>query len=144
MTASFDIAKIRRDFPVLGEKIRGKDLVYFDNGATTQKPLTVIYALQRYYARENANIHRGVHFLSQQATFAYERARGRVGQFINAHESSEIVFVRGTTEALNLVAHSYGRPQLGPDDEIIVSQLEHHSNIVPWQLLCEEKGARCG
>ena len=142
MTASFDIAKIRRDFPVLGEKIRGKDLVYFDNGATTQKPLTVIYALQRYYARENANIHRGVHFLSQQATFAYERARGRVGQFINAHESSEVVFVRGTTEALNLVAHSYGRSQLGPDDEIIVSQLEHHSNIVPWQLLCEEKGAR--
>ena len=142
MTASFDIAKVRRDFPVLGEKIRGKDLVYFDNGATTQKPLTVIYALQRYYARENANIHRGVHFLSQQATFAYERARGRVGQFINAHESSEVVFVRGTTEALNLVAHSYGRSQLGPDDEIIVSQLEHHSNIVPWQLLCEEKGAR--
>ena len=142
MTASFDIAKVRRDFPVLGEKIRGKDLVYFDNGATTQKPLTVIYALQRYYARENANIHRGVHFLSQQATFAYERARGRVSQFINAHESSEVVFVRGTTEALNLVAHSYGRSQLGPDDEIIVSQLEHHSNIVPWQLLCEEKGAR--
>ena len=142
MTASFDIAKVRRDFPVLGEKIRGKDLVYFDNGATTQKPLTVIYALQRYYARENANIHRGVHFLSQQATFAYERARGRVGQFINARESSEVVFVRGTTEALNLVAHSYGRSQLGPDDEIIVSQLEHHSNIVPWQMLCEEKGAR--
>ncbi len=142
MTASFDIAKIRRDFPVLGEKIRGKDLVYFDNGATTQKPLTVLYALQRYYARENSNIHRGVHFLSQQATFAYERARGRVGQFINARESSEVVFVRGTTEALNLVAHSYGRPQVGPDDEIIVSQLEHHSNIVPWQMLCEEKGAR--
>ena len=141
MTASFDITKVRRDFPVLGEKIRGKDLVYFDNGATTQKPLTVIYALQRYYARENANIHRGVHFLSQQATFAYERARGRVSQFINARESSEVVFVRGTTEALNLVAHSYGRSQLGPDDEVIVSQLEHHSNIVPWQLLCEEKGA---
>ena len=141
MTASFDVAKVRRDFPILGEKIRGKDLVYFDNGATTQKPLTVLYALQRYYARENANIHRGVHFLSQQATFAYERARGRVGQFINARESSEVVFVRGTTEAINLVAHSYGRPQLGPGDEIIVSQLEHHSNIVPWQMLGEEKGA---
>lgn len=141
MTASFDVAKVRRDFPILGEKIRGKDLVYFDNGATTQKPLTVLYALQHYYARENANIHRGVHFLSQQATFAYERARGRVGQFINARESSEVVFVRGTTEAINLVAHSYGRPQLGPGDEIIVSQLEHHSNIVPWQMLGEEKGA---
>ena len=142
VTVPLDVAKIRRDFPILGEKIRGKDLVYFDNGATTQKPLTVIYALQRYYAGENSNIHRGVHFLSQQATFAYERARGRVGQFINARESSEVVFVRGTTEALNLVAHSYGRSQLGPDDEIIVSQLEHHSNIVPWQMLCEEKGAR--
>ena len=139
--ASLDVAKIRRDFPVLDEKIRDKELVYFDNAATTQKPLTVIYALQRYYAAENANIHRGVHFLSQQATFAYERARGRIGQFLNARESGEIVFVRGTTEAINLLAHSYGRPQVGAGDEIIVSHIEHHSNIVPWQMLCEEKGA---
>ena len=142
MTASFDIAKIRRDFPVLGEKIRGKDLVYFDNGATTQKPLTVLYALQRYYARRKTptSIAASTSSASRQP-LPTKRARGRVGQFINARESSEVVFVRGTTEALNLVAHSYGRPQLGPDDEIIVSQLEHHSNIVPWQMLCEEKGA---
>ena len=136
-----DVARIRRDFPVLSEKIRDKELVYFDNGATTQKPLTVIYALQRYYASENSNIHRGVHFLSQQATFAFERARGRIGQFINARENGEIVFVRGTTEAINLVAQSYGRQKIGNGDEIIVSRIEHHANIVPWQMLCQEKGA---
>ncbi|MDE0963373.1 MAG: cysteine desulfurase [Candidatus Latescibacteria bacterium] len=137
-----DVEKIRRDFPVLNEKIRDKKLAYFDNGATTQKPLTVIYAVQRFYTTENANIHRGVHFLSQQATFAYERARGRIGQFLNARDNSEIVFVRGTTEAINLVAHSYGRPNVGEGDEIIISHIEHHSNIVPWQMLCEEKGAK--
>jgi len=136
-----DVARIRRDFPVLSEKIRDKELVYFDNGATTQKPLTVIYALQRYYASGNSNIHRGVHFLSQQATFAFERARGRIGQFINARENGEIVFVRGTTEAINLVAQSYGRQKVGNGDEIIVSRIEHHANIVPWQMLCQEKGA---
>ncbi len=139
---SIDVEKIRRDFPVLDEKIRDKKLAYFDNGATTQKPLTVIYAVQRFYTAENANIHRGVHFLSQQATFAYERARGRIGQFLNARDNSEIVFVRGTTEAINLVAHSYGRPNVGEGDEIIISHIEHHSNIVPWQMLCEEKGAK--
>ena len=139
---SIDVEKIRRDFPVLNEKIRDKKLAYFDNGATTQKPLTVIYAVQRFYTTENANIHRGVHFLSQQATFAYERARGRIGQFLNASDNSEIVFVRGTTEAINLVAHSYGRPNVGEGDEIIISHIEHHSNIVPWQMLCEEKGAK--
>lgn len=139
---SIDVEKIRRDFPVLNEKIRDKKLAYFDNGATTQKPLTVIYAVQRFYTAENANIHRGVHFLSQQATFAYERARGRIGQFLNARDNSEIVFVRGTTEAINLVAHSYGRPNVGEGDEIIISHIEHHSNIVPWQMLCEEKGAK--
>jgi len=139
---SIDVEKIRRDFPVLNEKIRDKKLAYFDNGATTQKPLTVIYAVQRFYTTENANIHRGVHFLSQQATFAYERARGRIGQFLNARDNSEIVFVRGTTEAINLVAHSYGRPNVGEGDEIIISHIEHHSNIVPWQMLCEEKGAK--
>ena len=134
-TPAIDVAKIRRDFPVLNEKIRGKKLAYFDNGATTQKPLTVIYAMQRFYAAENANIHRGVHFLSQQATFAYERARGRIGQFINAAENAEIVFVRGATEAINLVAQSYGRRHVGAGDEIVVSRIEHHSNIVPWQML---------
>ncbi len=139
---SIDVEKIRRDFPVLNERIRDKKLAYFDNGATTQKPLTVIYAVQRFYTAENANIHRGVHFLSQQATFAYERARGRIGQFLNARDNSEIVFVRGTTEAINLVAHSYGRPNVGEGDEIIISHIEHHSNIVPWQMLCEEKGAK--
>ena len=139
---SIDVEKIRRDFPVLDEKIRDKKLAYFDNGATTQKPLTVIYAVQRFYTTENANIHRGVHFLSQQATFAYERARGRIGQFLNARDNSEIVFVRGTTEAINLVTHSYGRPNVGEGDEIIISHIEHHSNIVPWQMLCEEKGAK--
>ena len=137
-----DVEKIRRDFPVLNEKIRDKKLAYFDNGATTQKPLTVIYAVQRFYTTENANIHRGVHFLSQQATFAFERARGRIGQFLNARDNSEIVFVRGTTEAINLVAHSYGRPNVVEGDEIIISHIEHHSNIVPWQMLCEEKGAK--
>ena len=136
-----DVARIRRDFPILSEKIRNKELVYFDNGATTQKPLAVIYALQRYYASGNSNIHRGVHFLSQQATFAFERARGRIGQFINARENGEIVFVRGTTEAINLVAQSYGRQKIGNGDEIIVSRIEHHANIVPWQMLCQEKGA---
>lgn len=136
-----DVERIRRDFPVLQERIRGKELIYLDNAATTQKPLTVAYALQHYYTSENANIHRGVHLLSQQATFSYERARGRVGQFLNAAEPSEMVFVRGATEAVNLVAHSYGRGHVGPGDEVIVTQMEHHSNIVPWQVLCEEKGA---
>ena len=136
-----DVERIRRDFPVLQERIRGKELIYLDNAATTQKPLTVAYALQHYYTSENANIHRGVHLLSQQATFSYERARGRVGQFLNAAEPSEIVFVRGATEAVNLVAHSYGRGHVGAGDEVIVTQMEHHSNIVPWQVLCEEKGA---
>ncbi|MFT5087057.1 MAG: cysteine desulfurase/selenocysteine lyase [Candidatus Latescibacterota bacterium] len=140
-TPALDVERIRRDFPILQERIRGKKLVYLDNAATTQKPLTVLYALQHYYAAENANIHRGVHLLSQQTTFAYERARGRVGQFLNAAESSEIIFVRGTTEGINLVAQSYGRQQIKEGDEIVISQMEHHSNIVPWQVLCREKGA---
>ena len=138
----FGVERIRRDFPILQERIRDKKLVYLDNAATTQKPLTVIYALQRYYTSENANIHRGVHFLSQQATFEYERSRARIRQFINASDNCEVIFVRGTTEGINLVAQTCGRQQVGPGDEIIVSHLEHHSNIVPWQLLCEEKGAK--
>ena len=140
-TVSFDVERVRRDFPVLQERIRGKELVYLDNAATTQKPLKVADALQRYYTNENANIHRGVHLLSQQATSSYERARGTVGHFLNATEPEEVVFLRGATEAVNLVAHGYGRQHVGLGDEIIVSQMEHHSNIVPWQVLCEERKA---
>ena len=140
-TMPFDVERIRRDFPVLQERIRGKELVYLDNAATTQKPLKVADALQHYYTNENANIHRGVHLLSQQATLSYERARSLVGHFLNAVEPGEVVFLRGATEAVNLVAHGYGRQHVGPGDEIVVSQMEHHSNIVPWQVLCEEKGA---
>ena len=138
----FDVAAVRRDFPILGRTIHGKPLVYLDNGATSQKPQAVIDALARYYREENSNIHRGVHFLSEQATSAYEEARRKVQGFLNAAHREEIVFVRGTTEAINLVAQSYGRSSLKAGDEIIVSAMEHHSNIVPWQMLCEQTGAR--
>lgn len=141
-TNFFDVDKVRKDFPILQEKVHGKPLIYFDNGATSQKPLSVIQAMTRYYSQENSNIHRGVHFLSAQATIAYENARKTVQRFIHAGSEKEIVFVRGTTEAINLVAQSYGRPRFKPGDEIIVSAMEHHSNIVPWQLLCEQTGAR--
>ena len=138
----FDVARIREDFPILKEKIHGKPLVYFDNGATSQKPQSVIDALNHYYRAENSNIHRGVHYLSEQATAAYEAARAKISSFINARADQEIVFVRGTTEAINLVAQSYGRNFLKAGDEIIVSAMEHHSNIVPWQMLCEQVGAK--
>ena len=138
----FDVARIREDFPVLRQKIHGKPLIYFDNGATSQKPQIVIDTLSRYYSTENSNIHRGVHHLSERATTAYEAARGKVRSFINAGSDKEIIFVRGTTEAINLVAQSYGRSFLKAGDEIIVSAMEHHSNIVPWQMLCEQVGAR--
>jgi cysteine desulfurase/selenocysteine lyase len=138
----FDVARIREDFPILKAKVHGKPLVYFDNGATSQKPQAVIDALNHYYSSENANIHRGVHFLSEQATAAYEAARGKVRQFLNARADREIIFVRGTTEAINLIAQSYGRSFLQAGDEIIVSAMEHHSNIVPWQMLCEQVGAK--
>jgi cysteine desulfurase/selenocysteine lyase len=137
-----DVDKIRADFPILKQKIHGKPLVYFDNGATSQKPQVVIDALNRYYTAENSNIHRGVHFLSEHATAAYEAARQKIKSFVNARSEQEIIFVRGTTEAINLVAQSYGRTFLKPADEIIVSAMEHHSNIVPWQILCEQIGAR--
>ena len=139
---SFDVARIREDFPILKETVNGKPLVYLDNAATTQKPQAVIDALVNYYSTENSNVHRGVHTLSQLATDAYEGAREKVRQFINAEHDKEIIFVRGTTEAINLVAQTYGRTNVGPGDEIIVTAMEHHSNIVPWQILCEEKGAR--
>ena len=136
-----DVDAIRRDFPILGRAVRNKALVYLDNAATTQKPRSVIDAVSRYNEEDNANIHRGVHFLSQQATYVYERARGRVAHFLNAKESCEIVFLRGTTEAINLVAHGFGRPRIGAGDEIILTEMEHHSNIVPWQMLRDETGA---
>ena len=137
-----DVERLRRDFPILIQRVRNKSLVYLDNGATTQKPQSVIDALVSYYTTENANIHRGVHYLSQQATFAYERTRGRIRRFLNAADNSEIIFVRGTTEGINLVAQSFARPRLREGDEIIVSHMEHHSNIVPWQMVCAERGAQ--
>jgi cysteine desulfurase/selenocysteine lyase len=139
---SFDVARIRADFPILAQKIAGKPLVYLDNGATSQKPQAVIDALDHYYRVENSNIHRGVHSLSERATAAYEAAREKVRRFINAASDKEIIFVRGTTEAINLVAQSYGRSFLKAGDEIVVSAMEHHSNIVPWQMVCEQVGAR--
>ena len=141
MTTTIDVAKIRDDFPILKQMVHGKPLVYLDNAATSQKPQAVIDALVQYYTTENSNVHRGVHTLSQQATEDYEGARAKVKQFIGAAEDREIIFVRGTTEGINLVAQSYGRQHVGPGDEIIVSNMEHHSNIVPWQILCQERGA---
>ena len=131
----------RRDFPVLRETVRGKPLVYLDNAATTQKPQVVIDAEADFYSHTNANVHRGVHALSQRATDQYEAAREKVRRFINAASTKEVVFVRGTTEAINLVAQSFGRPHLGADDNVIISAIEHHSNIVPWQMVCAQTGA---
>ncbi len=138
----FDLQKVRSDFPILERKAHGKPLVYFDNAATTQKPQAVINATSRYYELYNANIHRAVHLLSTLATEEYDEARKKVQRFLNASAKEEIVFTRGTTEGINLVAQTYGRANVGPGDEVIVSWMEHHSNIVPWQILCEEKGAR--
>ncbi|HJY83508.1 MAG TPA: cysteine desulfurase [Candidatus Binatia bacterium] len=136
------VESIRKDFPILRQRVRGKPLVYLDNAATSQKPQVVIDTVNRYYSAENANVHRGIHFLSEQATQAYEDARDTVRRFLNAADTREIIFVRGTTEAINLVAQSYGRTFLTADDEIVISAMEHHSNIVPWQILCEQIGAR--
>ena len=138
----FDVERVREDFPILKQKVHGKPLVYFDNAATSQKPVTVIEAEERFYREYNSNIHRGVHQLSERATRAYEDVRVKIRHFLNAGEAREIVFVRGTTEAINLVAMAYGRKNVQAGDEIVISAMEHHSNIVPWQILCEEKGAR--
>jgi cysteine desulfurase / selenocysteine lyase len=138
---SFDVVRVREDFPILARRVNGKPLVYADNAATTQKPKQVIERLRHYYAHENANIHRGVHTLSEEATEAYEAARSTVRRFLNAGADREIVFTRGTTEAINLVAQTYGRQSISAGDEILISELEHHSNIVPWQILCEQIGA---
>lgn len=137
----FDLGKVRDDFPILRRTVHGHPLVYFDNAATTQKPAGVIEAVGRYYEHYNANIHRAVHLLSRLATQEYEEARAKVQRFLNAASAKEIIFTRGVTEAINLVAQSFGRANVGPGDEILVSTMEHHSNIVPWQILCEEKGA---
>jgi cysteine desulfurase/selenocysteine lyase len=138
---TYDVKKYRADFPILSEKINGKPLVYFDNGATTQKPQAVIDSIVDYYSRYNANIHRGVHHLSQVASKAYEDARATIQKHIGAKSPNEIIFTRGTTESINLVAWSYLRNRLNPGDEVLVTEMEHHSNILPWQMLCEEKGA---
>jgi cysteine desulfurase/selenocysteine lyase len=139
--AQWDVERVRRDFPALHQQVHGQPLIYLDNAATSQKPQVVIDALTAYYSRENSNVHRGVHLLSEKATQAYETGRAGVQRFLNAAETREIVFVRGATEGINLVAASYGRTWVGAGDEIIISAIEHHSNIVPWQILCEEKGA---
>jgi cysteine desulfurase/selenocysteine lyase len=138
---ALDVAAIRRDFPILHQSVNGKPLVYLDNAASSQRPKSVIEAISRYYEHDHANVHRGVHTLSQRATDAYEGARETIRRFINARDTKEIVFVRGTTEAVNLVAQSFLRPGFQPGDEILISALEHHANIVPWQLLQEQVGA---
>jgi cysteine desulfurase/selenocysteine lyase len=140
--AELDIESIRAEFPILQSKVHGKPLVYLDNAATSQKPRFVLHAIADYYEKENANIHRGVHYLSEKATADYENVRTQVQKFLNAEKSSEIIFVRGTTEGVNLVAQTYGRKNVGAGDEILITAIEHHSNIVPWQMLCEEKGAK--
>jgi cysteine desulfurase / selenocysteine lyase len=137
-----DVELIRQDFPLLQQRIRGKPLVYLDNAATSQKPQSVIDAVTRFYTSENANIHRGVHYLSERATDAYDQVREKVARFLNARSSREVIFTRGTTDSINLVAQSYGRPNLKPGDDIVITAMEHHSNIVPWQLVCEQTGAK--
>lgn len=138
----FDSERVRAQFPILGAMVRGKPLVYLDNAATTQKPQCVIDAITRYYTQENANVHRGIHYLSQKATDRYEEARHKINAFLGTSVGCETIFTRGATEAINLVAHSFGRSWVNAGDEILISHMEHHSNIVPWQLLCEEREAK--
>jgi cysteine desulfurase / selenocysteine lyase len=138
----FDVERARKDFPILHQQVHGHPLVYLDNAATSQKPQVVIDAIRYYYERDNSNIHRGVHTLSERATEDYERARRTTQRFINAPDSREIIFTRGTTESINLVAQTYGRKHVGAGDEVLITAMEHHSDIVPWQLLCDEKNAR--
>ena len=139
---AYDVERVRRDFPVLSRTAHGKPLVYLDNAATSQKPRVVIDAIRDYYERYNSNVHRGVHTLSEEATQAFEAARAKARAFVNAERAEEIVFVRGTTEAINLVAATHGRTRVNAGDEVVISAMEHHSNIVPWQMLCDEKSAR--
>jgi cysteine desulfurase/selenocysteine lyase len=141
MSAALDVERLRAEFPILAREVHGKPLAYLDNAASTQKPAAVIEALSDYYSRYNANIHRGIHKLSEEATWEYEKARGKIGRYLHAADPREIVFTRGTTESINLVAQAFARPRVRPGDEILVTWLEHHSNIVPWQLVCEHTGA---
>lgn len=141
MAKAFDIARVRADFPILGLEVNGRPLVYLDNAATSQKPLSVIRALEKFYTAQNGNIHRGVHHLSQVATDAYDRARARVARFLGAGDAGQIVFLRGATEGINLVAHGLARVWLRPGDEILLTRMEHHANIVPWQMAAEQSGA---
>ncbi|NOK10563.1 cysteine desulfurase [Corallococcus exercitus] len=138
----FDLARVRADFPILRQEVRGRPLVYLDSAATGQKPQAMLDALMRFYTHDNANVHRGVHILSERATQAFEDARETVRRFIHARDVREIIFVRGTTEAINLVAATYGRKHVGPGDEVLISAMEHHSNIVPWQMVCDAAGAK--
>jgi cysteine desulfurase/selenocysteine lyase len=140
LTHAYDAARVRRDFPILATQVNGHPLVYLDSAASSQQPLPVLRAVEDYATHSHANVHRGVHALSQAATAAFEGARERVRRFVNARSTREIVFVRGTTEAINLVAQSYARPRFAPGDEILISALEHHANIVPWQMVCEQTG----
>ncbi len=137
----FDVERVRRDFPILRQKVRGKPLIYLDSAATAHKPQAVVDAVTRFYLEDNANVHRGVHALSERATAAYEAARAKVAGFVGAADPREVIFVRGTTEAVNLVAQTFGRTRVGAGDEVLVTEMEHHSNIVPWQMLCQERGA---
>ncbi len=141
VAAGFDVEKIRQDFPVLKQTVHGKPLVYLDSAATAQKPFAVIDAIRKFHEVDCANIHRGVHELSQRSTAAYEETRAKTKKFLNARSEAELIFVRGTTEGINLVSSSWGRTNVKAGDEIVISAMEHHSNIVPWQMLCEEKGA---
>ncbi|KTD79360.1 aminotransferase class V-fold PLP-dependent enzyme [Legionella waltersii] len=142
LSTYWDVNKIRKDFPILQQKVNDYDLVYFDNAATTQKPKTVIDAMARYYEQDNSNVHRGVHALSVRATEQFEAARAKIKRFINANSVRECIFVRGTTEAINLVAQSLVAPRILPDEEILISHMEHHSNIVPWQMVCKKMGSK--
>lgn len=142
ISTSFDPVQVRKMFPILEQQVNGKNLIYFDNAATTQKPDVVINAISNYYQNYNANIHRGIHALAEKATKAYENTRKTVQQFINSNEVEEIIFTSGTTESINIVAKSLGKKILSPGDEVIISELEHHSNIVPWQMICDERGAK--
>ena len=139
---AFDAAACRKDFPILGRSVRGRPLTYLDNAATSQKPSVVIKALERYYSEQNANVHRGVHLLSEEATTAYEAARGSVAKFLGLEDTRGCVFVRGATEGINLVAECWGRANLKAGDEILLTHLEHHANLVPWQVIAERTGAR--
>jgi cysteine desulfurase/selenocysteine lyase len=140
--SKYDVAKVRADFPILNQEVRGRPLVYLDSAASAQKPQAVIDAISRFYTHDNANVHRGVHTLSERATAAFEGAREKVAHFLHARSDKEIVFVRGTTEAINLVVQTFGRKNIGPGDEVLITALEHHANIVPWQMLCEQVGAK--